>query len=363
MLFALAGITNILYYLFLYSRLALIRQNLIEKPHFSSKHPRINVVICAKNEANVLPETLTLFNNLKYANYKIIFVDDHSSDNTLQIAQKIAQDNKFIEVLQAPPEIKNMPGKKAVLDFAIQQSDSEWILLTDADCRINSADWISSMLSAIEENEIVLGYGPMEHEAGFWKKFFAFETALTAIQYFSYALAKIPYMGVGRNLLYKKSLYKKTNGFSSHKDLASGDDDLFIQEAAEKNKVTICLDSKSFMYSKSPKNLFSFLKQKTRHVSTSYRYKRIHKMLLFGFAASQITFYFMLCALLFTGIWHWALTAFGISLIIKWPIIAMSLHRLKETLLIPFFPLFDFLLAIYYFVLGIISLFASNKSW
>ena len=66
-----------------------------------------------------------------------------------------------------------------------------------------------------------------------------------AQQYLSYALAGHTYMGVGRNIAYKKSLFFDNKGFANHIHIPSGDDDLFIQEIAAKNNVTIEINTKA----------------------------------------------------------------------------------------------------------------------
>jgi hypothetical protein len=83
-----------------------------------------------------------------------------------------------------------------------------------------------------ESTEIVLGYGAYHKKKGFLNKLIRWETFHTALQYFSYALAGRPYMGVGRNLSYKKTVFFRHKGFSAHNHVASGDDDLFISTAA-----------------------------------------------------------------------------------------------------------------------------------
>ena len=56
-------------------------------------------------------------------------------------------------------------------------------------------------------------------------------------------------MGVGRNLSYKKSVFFRHKGFSSHNNLASGDDDLFINKAATKKNIAIVIDKDAFTLS------------------------------------------------------------------------------------------------------------------
>ena len=69
--------------------------------------------------------------------------------------------------------------------------------------------------------EVVLGYGAYHKRPGMLNKLIRFETFHTALQYLSFALAGMPYMGVGRNLSYKKKLFLQSKGFSSINHTAS----------------------------------------------------------------------------------------------------------------------------------------------
>ena len=83
------------------------------------------------------------------------------------------------------------------------------------------------------ETEIVLGYGGYERRSSLVNFLIRYETLWVAIQYLSYALSGRTYMGVGRNMAYRKSLFIKNKGFSSHYTVASGDDDLFINRSGD----------------------------------------------------------------------------------------------------------------------------------
>ena len=98
-------------------------------------------------------------------------------------------------------------------------------------------------------------------------------------------------MGVGRNVAYRKKNYEQAKGFESHSDLASGDDDLFINQAANCRNCCIEIGQGSFCFSVPPKTWKAWYRQKTRHLSTGNRYKRTHKVLLFIYALSHFLFY------------------------------------------------------------------------
>src|SRR5581483_1786901 len=131
-------------------------------------------------------------------------------------------------------------GKKFALTMGIKASKNEYLLFTDADCRPASANWITRMaVNFNRSTEIVLGYSPYQSAGGLLNSFIRFETIRTAINYLSAALAGNPYMGIGRNLAYTKTLFFKNKGFASHMHVMSGDDDLFVNENATAGNTTI----------------------------------------------------------------------------------------------------------------------------
>ena len=100
--------------------------------------------------------------------------------------------------------------------------------------------------------EVALGYGAYQKKPGLLNKIIRFETFHTALQYFGYALAGKPYMGVGRNLAYRKTLFFKNKGFSSINHIPSGDDDLFISKVAKKGNTAIMIDQAAHTISEPP---------------------------------------------------------------------------------------------------------------
>ena len=167
-----------------------------------------------------------------------------------------------------------IPGKKFPLSIGIKTAKYEIVLLTDADCVPASELWIEKMQETYDDDtEIVLGYGAFHKKKGLLNKLIRWETFHTALQYFSYTLAGKPYMGVGRNLSYKKTVFFRHKGFSAHNNILSGDDDLFINNAATKKNTKINIDKDAFTLSEPVKSWGQWVKQKTRHYSTGKHYK------------------------------------------------------------------------------------------
>ncbi|MFZ9954788.1 MAG: glycosyltransferase [Flavobacteriales bacterium] len=234
----------------------------------------VSVIVCAHNEALNLKKNLPFILEQDYASYEVIVVNDRSTDASRDVVLSFMKQYSNLKLIDISEQEKRGVGKKYPLSRGIAEAKNEHLLLTDADCRPQSKDWMNYMMSAFTPGkEIVLGFGKYEKRAGWVNKLVQYDTFFVAIQYFSFALAGLPYMGVGRNIAYKKSLFERQGGFASHESIASGDDDLFVMQAATKENTAIMMHTDSHTISVGKENFEQYWFQKTRHLSTGKWYK------------------------------------------------------------------------------------------
>lgn len=339
---------QLFYHLFFFSRLAFYKAR--EKT-VSQTHP-VSVVICARDEAENLATNLpgSLVQEYK-TTHEIVVVNDNSFDDSKYVLEEFQRSFKQLQVVELTQEARMIPGKKFPLSIGIRTAKHEVLLLTDADCVPASEHWINSMQDAYHENtEIVLGYGPYHRKKGFLNKLIRWETFHSAIQYLSYALAGIPYMGVGRNLSYKKLVFFRHKGFSAHNNVPGGDDDLFINAAATRRNTRINIDPSSFTLSTPALSWQQWKTQKKRHYTTSKFYKPLHKFLLAFYAFSQFIFYPLLIASAIVYDWRIAFLIFAGKTIIQGLMFYKAMVKLGEKDLFPFFLFFDLWMFVYYLV-------------
>ena len=214
-----------------------------------------------------------------------------------------------------------------------------------------------------DATEIVLGYGAYHKTKGLLNRLIRWETFHTALQYLSYALAGNPYMGVGRNLSYRKVIFFRHKGFSAFNHVASGDDDLFINTAATKNNTKINISPEVFTLSDSPISWSQWIKQKRRHYSTAKYYRPIHQFSLGLYSLSHFLFYPLLIAALLFYNWQWSLMIFSIRFIIQVITLYPAMKKLNEKDLFPFFLLLDVWMFFYYFIFSITLLIKPRNTW
>ena len=255
-------------------------------------------------------------------------------------------------------------GKKFALTLGIKAAKYDYLLLTDADCYPRDKDWISSMAQHFSNKTIVLGYGAYEKHKGLLNKLVRFDTFQVAMQYFSYALIGKTYMGVGRNLAYKKSLFFDNKGFATHLHLPSGDDDLFIKEVATSNNTAIGIAHSSHTLSVPKTTWKSWIRQKSRHLSTGVYYKSYHKIMLGLWTLSQALFWLLFMALLFwQPFLHFIISLFVIRLTVQILVSYSIMKKLEEKDLIFLYPFLELLFIIFYFIFIVNRMIKKKRFW
>ena len=301
----------------------------------------VSVVIAARNEADNLERNLPEILEQDYSEYQVVVVNDRSWDRTAEVLENLAAKYPHLHVITIQESDLYQHGKKMAVTLGVKGAKHDYLLFTDADCRPTGKHWITEMVRGYDSNDIVLGYSPYERRNSLVNWLVRFDTVQIGLQYLSFALAGVPYMGVGRNLSYKKELFFKVKGFKRHYHVASGDDDLFINETAHRRNVRIRVNKEAFTHS-APKTSFkSWWTQKKRHFSTSGLYKFKHKVLLALYPMSFLLFLGGVVASAF-GPWIWvALGLFGLRIFIQLLIFSAIYRKLGERDLLILTPILE----------------------
>ena len=360
MFFGVVGIQAI-YHIFIFGRFSSSNQAEAKNPTSP-----ISVIICAKNEAENLKANLPAILSQNHPDFEIVLINDGSSDETLDVMRNFAKIYSSIKVVNVKPVEAFWGNKKYALTLGIKAASNKTLLFTDADCNPVSNNWINAMCSKISsEKDIVLGYSPyVKVKRSFLNLLIRFETFMTAVQYVSYAKIGSPYMGVGRNLAYKKSLFFEANGFINHIKIKSGDDDLFVNQMANKKNTSICLDGDSFMNSIPKQTFKSWLIQKRRHIGTASFYKQPQKIALGLYYLSQL-FFWLLAIILLVSTFNWpiVLACVIFRFMLQYIVLFSAAKILHEKDLIYYLPMLESFLILFQFYIFIHNLFSKPQHW
>ncbi|WP_299519875.1 glycosyltransferase [Winogradskyella sp.] len=359
--FVVIVVIQIIYYFVFFFSFAIKSEDIRLK-----KHIPVSVIICAKNEAENLENNLPLILEQAYTNFELVLINDGSSDETLEVMKKFKAKNDIIKIVDVKTNETFWGNKKYALTLGIKASTNDFLVFTDADCKPSSDKWLAHISSRFSnEKAIVLGYGAYaKKKFSFLNQLIRFETVFTALQYFSYAKLGLPYMGVGRNMAYRKEVFFNNNGFNSHMALKSGDDDLFINEIANHSNTEICVTKESFTISEPKTSFKDWVLQKRRHISTAKFYKAKHQLLLGLFYVSQLLFWILAVLLLILNYnWQWLLALIVLRFAIQLLSFGFTAKKLNEANLIFSTPALELFLISTQLIIFIANLIAIPKHW
>ena len=264
-----------------------------------STNEPVTIIICARNEDDNLAEFLPKILVQNYPEFEVVVVNDCSIDNTENVVDEFAKIFPNLKKVNIKEDDYYKHGKKFAIMVGIKGAKYNNLLFTDADCFPANENWLKEMSAGfVNKKEIVLGYGAYKKESGFLNKLIRFDTFLIAVNYLSAAIKGKAYMGVGRNLGYKKDLFYKEKGFSKHYHITSGDDDLFINQACNNENTNIIISNNSITYSLAKDNLNAWKRQKQRHLTTSPYYSSSSKTRIALGYATQYGFHLLFISLL-----------------------------------------------------------------
>ncbi|MAN59649.1 MAG: glycosyl transferase family 2 [Flavobacteriaceae bacterium] len=358
-LLGIVALGNIAYY-FLFSKFTFLKA---EEQKQAPTHP-VSLIVCAKNEEDNLRENIPLWLSQDYPNFELILINDASIDATPEIMEAFAEKDDRIKMVHVKNNEAFWANKKYALTLGIKRAVNTTLIFTDADCKPASTAWLGQMVARFEDDvQLVLGYGAYTKQPGLLNKIIRFETAITGIQYFSYAKAGMPYMGVGRNLGYTSDLFYEKKGFMSHIKVPSGDDDLFVNEAATTTNTAICYAENAFTYSLPKKTWKEWVHQKRRHYTTAQLYRTKHKLALSFYFIFNLLFWPMALAALLFSDWRLALPVILVRLALQFFVVGKGLKKLREPDLVMLLPLLEVFLIFIQLSIFISGNKAKNSRW
>ncbi|MGB4413964.1 MAG: glycosyltransferase [Paludibacter sp.] len=361
-----------LYFYLRYIRAVLRLKSRINKNKvsFHSGKPPVSVIICAKDEVDNLRKFLTFVLEQEYPDFEVIVVNDGSTDETETLLNELKKTYTNLRTTFVPVGATNLSSKKLALTLGIKAAKNDWLLFTDADCMPEDKTWISRMARNFNPGiEFVLGYGAYFPKKGWVNKLITYDTLFNALQYLGLAFYGKPYMGVGRNMAYRKEVFFRQKGFASTLHLRSGDDDLMVNHAANRFNTKIEIAPDSITWSEPNKTFQDWYFQKERHLSVSTFYTAASKFRLSIEPISRGLFYLafilaMVFGNLITMIVAGAL--FITRLIIQFLIINRSSKHFggrRYFITLPFFDLFLPVVTLFIMTFGRMGSKAKNIHW
>lgn len=302
-------IVQLIYYLGLYNRIH--THNLAvgkDEVHFGRELPPLSVVICARNESENLLRNLPAILKQDYPDFEVIVINDGSTDESEDLLSELEEEYPNLYHSFTPDSARYISRKKLALTLGIKASKYDWLVFTEADCTPVSDKWLRRIArNFTPSTDIVLGYSGYERGKGWLHKRVSFDSLFTSLRYLGFALAGKPYMGIGRNLAYRKELFFKVKGFSTHLNMQRGEDDLFINQIANENNTRVETSPDSVIRMQPVERYKDWKEEKVSYMATARFYKGSQRWLLGLETATRLLFYVACLSGIVFGIlsFHW----------------------------------------------------------
>lgn len=311
-------IVQLIYYLGLYNRIH--THNLAvgkDEVHFGRELPPLSVVICARNESENLRRNLPAILKQDYPDFEVIVINDGSTDESEDLLSELEEEYPNLYHSFTPDSARYISRKKLALTLGIKASKYDWLVFTEADCTPVSDKWLRRIArNFTPSTDIVLGYSGYERGKGWLHKRVSFDSLFTSLRYLGFALAGKPYMGIGRNLAYRKELFFKVKGFSTHLNMQRGEDDLFINQISNENNTRVETSPDSVIRMQPVERYKDWKEEKVSYMATARFYKGSQRWLLGLETATRLLFYVACLSGIVFGIlsFHWL--AAGLALLL-----------------------------------------------
>ncbi len=327
----------------------IVRHNREERPTAHTQPP-VSVIICARDETENLEQFLPLILEQDYPDYEVIVVNDGESEATEMLLAQLEHTYPHLRHTYTPEQTDIISRKKLGLTIGIKAARNEILLFTDADCRPVSSRWIAEMTAHFDDStEFVLGYGGYIPENTLLSRLISYDTITIAMQYLGFAYRGKPYMGVGRNLAYRRSSFFEHKGFAGLLHIASGDDDLLINKFANGTNTRFVATAESITQSTPKPTFVQWCRQKARHLTAAPLYSPESQRMVALEPATRGLFYALAVAICCIGGWltiGCTLTLYLFRYIFQAIVINTTATQLSERHFYLTIPLFDIFLPI-----------------
>jgi len=295
--FGIALLVQLLYHWLMFSRLAFHKNH--HRPKADSELEPVSIVLCARNAYEYLNDLIPVLLGQDYPDFEIVIVNDCSDDETEEYLKDLERREPRIKPVQLKQHLNFFNGKKFPLSMGIKSAQNDLIVLTDCNCMPSNDQWLRSVVNCYGKNtEVVIGYSPFFQKKGLLNQLMRFDALQNGLLYLSAALKGHPYMGSGKNLSYRKELFYRNKGFTSHYTTSVGDDDLFVSQVATKKNTEVLIDAENNVHTTPTGNFRLWIRQKSSRYSTIQQYNPRTRLMLSVFYISQFLFYASFIALM-----------------------------------------------------------------
>ena len=240
--------------------------------------PPVSVIIPVHNEILRINDLLESLEKQDYENAEYIFIDDRSEDDSLAILESFAEkinntatgNGVFYSNKVKIISLTENPGpncKQYALGRGIENAGGEYILFTDADCKMEKS-WITGMVRRLSEADtgaIIAPVFKIPEGRNFFQMYQCFEHGIRFVYLAGATGLGAAGGGFGNNLIFKKSCLQMAGGYDNIEFSATEDAALLSAiRALRKYKIRAVLGKDVHVETRGEKNWKDLVNQNLR---------------------------------------------------------------------------------------------------
>jgi glycosyltransferase involved in cell wall biosynthesis len=326
----------------------------------------VSVLVLVKNNPKSVQKLIPLLVKQNYPDFEVLLIDNASGDETIDALEQLEKEHPNVRLIKVENNEAFWGNKKYAYTLGIKAARKEYLLFIDAEYEPASADWMMHMVSQFTMSKtIVLGFSAYRLvKNSLLNKLIRFDALINATQCFAWAKLGSPFSGDGRNLGYKKEEFFSRNGYINHMNIRTGEDSLFINEAATPKNTAVCYTPESFTYGDAPAKFSTWVQEKRKAAYTLSFFKTADQVKLKIFVWLQALFFALMATLLILQFnWMILVPVIAFRYLLCWIVMAQSAAKLNEKDTIYWFPFMEILLIFTQLYVVIVNAFSKKAHW
>ncbi|HHX31813.1 MAG TPA: glycosyltransferase [Bacteroidales bacterium] len=268
-------IIQVLYSLILFRKPQAFEKKREERNIDEAELPGISVIITSKNNSFELEKNLPYFLNQNYPVYEVIVVNSGSTDDTDVVLKAAEQNYSQLYHTFIPAGSDEVNEKKLAITLGVKAAKYDIVLFSESYCRPTSNNWIREFGKEFTKGkDILLGYSRVVFTNRVrLGNFIRYDNLIHHLKFLSMSIAGKPFMGIGRNMAYKKELFFENKGLSSVLGIDGGEDDLYINRISSRKNTEVLLSRDSITETDSVDGFLTWRSIKSKYLYTKQFYK------------------------------------------------------------------------------------------
>jgi glycosyltransferase involved in cell wall biosynthesis len=267
----------------------------------STATPPLSVIIVAKDQTSALQAHLPSILTQDYPEFEVIVVHDDADAECDDLLKRLEAEHKNLYHTFIPQSARYISHKKLGIAMGIKAAHHDVFVFTEPDSSPVSDQWLRRIAAHFTPStSIVLGYSNYARE-DCHSLTMLYDRTLQQMRSLGMANEGHPYTASGRNMAYRRSLYEEQHGFTAHLTLQRGEDDLFVNQAANGSNTRVMTDAESRVCIDAP-SFHQWKEEKISYLATGQFFKGIPHLIASAETATRLLFLLTNTALLVDGI-------------------------------------------------------------